>query len=256
MEFLLIPQNLPFAVALTVMLAIALLEGALTLVGLGFSSLLDNLIPEGFGAEALGDLELDADLDLDGDLAPAGGIDPCTIDPGASLDPSGAGDIGSASALSRVLGWLCVGRVPVLVLVVVFLTVFGLDGLLIQGLLQGLTTFLLPAWIAWVPALALALPMTSRIGRGIARIIPKDETSAVSRESLIGRLATVTLGEARQGAPAQARVRDENGKSHYVMVEPDDPERAFRAGEPVLLVTRHGAVFRAIENTSAALVDE
>lgn len=251
MEFLLIPQNLPFAVALTVMLAIALLEGALTLVGLGFSSLLDNLIPDGFGAEALGDLDLDADLDLDGDLAPSGGIDP-----GASLDPSGAGEIGSASALSRVLGWLCVGRVPVLVLVVVFLTAFGLDGLLIQGLLQGLTTFLLPAWIAWIPALALALPMTSRIGRGIARIIPKDETSAVSRESLVGRLATVTLGEARQGAPAQARVRDENGKSHYVMVEPDDPKGAFQADDRVLLVTRRGAVFRAIENTSAALVDE
>ena len=190
-------------------------------------------------------------MDMDLAEAPSSGIEP-----GASLDPSGAGEIGSASALSRVLGWLCVGRVPVLVLLVVFLTTFGLAGLLVQGLLQGLTTLLLPAWIAWAPALAVALPTTSAIGRGIARIIPKDETSAVSRDSLVGRIATVTLGEARQGNPAQARVRDQHGKTHYVMVEPDGADAALQAGEPILLVSRRGAVFRAIENTSAALVDE
>ena len=247
MEFIFAPQNLPFSVALAVMLAIALLEGVLTLLGMGFSGLLDSLLPD---AEVDFDLDVDLDVDL-GTEIPVG-----SIDPGLSVDPSGAGEIGSASALSRLLGWLSVGRVPVLVLLVIFLTAFGLSGLVLQGFLHDITGFLLPAWLAWVPALVLALPTTRVLGRGIGRLIPKEETSAVSRDSFVGRIAVITLGVAEKGKPAQARLRDGNGALHYVMVEPDQAGEAFAAGSQVLLVSFGGVTFRAIANSSAALVDE
>ncbi len=262
MEFILTAQNLPFAVALAVMLVIAALEGALTLLGIGFSSVLDNLVPDGFGDVDLdGDLDLDVDTDLDVDadldFDADGDLDaPGNIDPGAQVHGGGdLGEIGATSALSKLLGWLCVGKVPVLVLLVVALTTFGFAGLALQGLVSSIFGFLLPAWIAWLPAFAVALPTTRLIGTGLARLVPKDETSAVSRRSFVGRIATVTLGAARCGEPAQARVRDQYGRTHYVMVEPDGDGEVFETGSEVLLVTLVGASFRAIRNTSTAMVD-
>ncbi len=224
MDFVFAPQNAIFSVALAVMLGIALLEGVMTLLGIGFSGALDALLP---------------DIDFDSP----------TIDAG---DGIAASEIGS-SALSRFLGWLMVGKVPALVLLVALLTGFGLIGLLLQGMVQSVTGMLLPGWIAAVPAIAVAMPLTRWIGRGIVRIIPADETSAVSRREFIGLVATVTLGTGRPGRPVQARLRDRHGQSHYVMVEPDRGAPDLAQGTEVLLVSRVGSRFRAIPNPNTAL---
>jgi len=94
------------------------------------------------------------------------------------------------------------------------------------------------------------------VGGWVARIMPKEETSAVSRETFVGRVATVVLGTARAGKPAQARLCDEHGRTHYVMVEPDVEEESFDAGEPVLLVCSAGSRFRVIRPPSSALMEE
>ncbi len=46
---------------------------------------------------------------------------------------------------------------------------------------------------------------------------------------LLGRLATISSGNARPGFSAQARVRDEFGQLHYVQVEPEFGELEFQA---------------------------
>ena len=84
--------------------------------------------------------------------------------------------------------------------------------------------------------------------------MPKDETTAVSQESLIGHVGTVVLGEARVGNAAQARVKDTYGQQHYVMVEPDS-EDVLKQGDAVLLVSLDGNTFKAILNPSGSLVD-
>ena len=55
--------NMPFAIALTVMLGIAVLEGVAMLLGAGLSRFFDAMLPE-FDV----DLDVDADLDIDADL--------------------------------------------------------------------------------------------------------------------------------------------------------------------------------------------
>jgi hypothetical protein len=57
-------------------------------------------------------------------------------------------------------------------------------------------------------------------------IKPKITTNQVD---LLGRLATVSSGNARPGFSAQARVRDENGQLHYVQVEPEFGELEFQS---------------------------
>jgi hypothetical protein len=220
LEFYTAPQNAPFAVALGLLFAIGLLEGIGTLLGFGFSSLLDNVLP-------------DFDLDID-----------------ASLD---AGDVGHPVSPGNLLSWLRVGQVPVIVLLVTFLGAFGIAGYTLQFVTFSLTGALIPGLFAAVLAFFAALPLTKFFGAGLAKIIPKDESSAPSENSFIGRVATVTLGVARSNAPAQAKLLDEHGKTHYVMVEPDNEGEEFEAGVPVLLVKRQGATFRVIENSAELL---
>ncbi|MBK17877.1 MAG: hypothetical protein CMM52_03435 [Rhodospirillaceae bacterium] len=240
-SFILADGNLPFAVALGLMLGIAVLEGVMTLLGAGISQAIDSLLPE-----SLGDVDLDADLDIAPDMD--------------SVDGSGAdfGDaqIGSPTALSKLLGWLCVGKVPVLILLVTFLTVFGLAGLFVQSVVHGITGALLPGVVASIPAFIIAVPSVRLFGSGVARLTPKDETAAVTSKSFVGRIATITIGTARKGEPAEAKLQDTHGQTHYVMVEPEKAEDAFDAGTQVLIIQKEGARFIAILNTNPALVDE
>ena len=153
------------------------------------------------------------------------------------------------------LSWLNVGRLPLLMLIVVFLLSFGMTGLIGQRVFVAVTGLIAPWFMAAPAAFFIALPVTRAVGRAVGAIMPHDETTAVSRDSLIGRVAVIVTGEARQNSAAQARVRDEHGQPHYVMVEPDNAGDMFPSGASVLLVRRASATYFAIHNVSASLRD-
>lgn len=154
----------------------------------------------------------------------------------------------------RFLSWLYVGRVPVLMLMVVFLAVYGLTGYLFQTTFAAVFGSYLNGWLAAVAVWFLSLPLVRLTAGGLYKIMPKDETTAVSQESLIGRIGTVVLGEAKKGSAAQVRVKDVYGQQHYVMAEPDSDE-VLKQGDAVLLVSLEGNTFKAILNPSGSLVD-
>ncbi len=223
--FVLSNQNMPFAIALALMLAIAILEGVTTLIGAGLSDLLDSMLP---------DMDMDVDADFDADLD---------------------ADIHAPGLFTKLLSWLRVGEVPVLMLVIVFLTAFGLIGLFCQSMALRILGTMLPASLVSVPTLLVTFPVVRICGGILGRVIPKDETESVSEESFVGRVAVITLGRAERGKPAQARLSDQHGQAHYIMVEPDVGDIGFEQGTTVLIVSHEGAIFKAIENPSAALTD-
>jgi len=92
------------------------------------------------------------------------------------------------------------------------------------------------------------------VASGCIKTIPKDEPPAVSQDTLIGRVGVIVIGQARTGSPAQVRVKDGFGQTHYVMAEPDG-EGVLKQGEAVLLVSLEGNTFKAILNPSGSLVD-
>lgn len=147
---------------------------------------------------------------------------------------------------SGLLDWLGVGHVPLLILLVAFLACFGIVGLTGQHVAEAVTGALLPAWMAVPGALLLALPLTAGLGRVLARVMPRDETTAFDVDDLVGRQGVVTVGRATANNPARTRVIDPHGQPHHVLVEPDDPAAAFEEGDTVLLVRREGPAFRAI----------
>ena len=145
-----------------------------------------------------------------------------------------------------LLGWLGIGHLPLLMLIVLFLGVFGIAGLMVQQLSHDFGGGYLPVYLAIPAALAIGLPITGASARALARILPRDETSAVSVDTLAGRPARITNGRATAGSPARARVEDRYGQAHYVMVEPNSPTESFEEGETVLLVRREADRFMAI----------
>ena len=221
------PAMTPFTFAILLMLVIMALELVGLMLGGGVSDILDSALPD-----------LDADIDLDID---------------AELDGPDIPDAASAGFLVQFLSWLSVGKVPVLMLLVIFLTGFGLSGLIGQTAVQNTTGLYVPAVIMTVPAFFAALFATRYGGLGLARIIPKEETDAVSSDTFVGQVAEILRGEAKIGTPAEAKLKDIKGMTHYVLVEPDDEGEVFKAGETVLLVAKRGAVFAAIANTNTAL---
>jgi len=147
------------------------------------------------------------------------------------------------------LGWLHLGKVPMLVLLVVLLTAFALIGYTVNGLSHNVVGFYPPTALSSIVAFLGALPVVRVAGAAIARIIPRDETFAVPLDSLVGRVAMVVNGTARFNYPAEARVTNEHGRTLYVHVEPDSEGTQFAAGDSVLLVKQiSGSRFFAISN--------
>jgi hypothetical protein len=165
-------------------------------------------------------------------------------------------DIGHAEGFANaVVGWLHLGKVPVLVLVVIFLTAFSVTGFAVQFACGALIAHFLPTPAGVAIAFVGALGIVRSFGGALGKLVPKDETSAVSDANLVGRVGIIVMGTASTGRPAQARLHDEHGMAHYVMVEPEDADQRFDQGVSVLLVRRlSGRRFHAIHNPKPDLL--
>jgi len=97
-----------------------------------------------------------------------------------------------------LLGWLGFGRLPLLALLALFLTVFAVIGLLGQQAAHDLFGAMVSPWIA-VPAAGLAaLPATGLAARLIAPLLPRDYSTAVSLDHLVGSRARIVTGRSNK----------------------------------------------------------
>lgn len=215
MNFLLLDDNLIFMVSLCLMLFIAIAEGLLTVIGLGIVGALSSFLP---------DFELD------------------------THEANGE----TKGIASHFLSWLKVGQLPALVILVVVLTSFGVTGLLLQSALLSVASFTLPSFIAWLPAFILSLPLIRAMNSLLGKIGFKDETEVIHTNDLVGLVATVTIGTAEKGNPAEARVTDRFQTTHYVLVEPDT-DISVQQGQTLLLIKKNGNQFIGITPTHSSL---
>ena len=211
-HLLLAPEMQPFAVALGLVTALAVLEVVLLALGLSMTVDGPDLDAEpGFEGEA----ELDADAD-------------------------------AAFGTGALLSWLGIGQVPVAVWVAAVLTAFGLSGLAIQSAALAVSGDPLSAPVACLLALLPALALGGRFSRSLGRLIPKFESTAISTRSYGGRRGVITVGTARRGRPAQARFTDGHGNIHYAAVEPLDDAAALPQGTEIAILRLRDGSLRAI----------
>lgn len=213
------PQNFIFGVAIMLMLLLFILELIAFMIG-GGNDWVDGFLPDSL-------TETHAEIGID------------KVDTGIAI---------------RFLSWLYVGKVPLLMLLVLFLAIFGLTGFLVQSLVFSVIGAYLPTLVAALVVWFLSLPVLRLSAKGLYKILPKDETSAIEISKLVGRVGVIVLGNATSDKSAQVKVKDGYGQTHYVMAFSDTND-VLQQGETVLLVSQMGVNFKAIKNVNGALVD-
>ncbi|MBP7880755.1 YqiJ family protein [Acinetobacter sp. NIPH 1852] len=210
LELLTHPSNFIFSIALLLCLFIGVLEIILLLLG-GSSSFFEQFLPD-----SLTEIN-NADVSIEH----------------------------SNNVFTQLLEWLYLGKVPLLIWLIIFLTAYGLTGLIIQNIFFLLTEHYFSAWLIAPACLFLCMPIVRYSAAFVAKIIPKDETTAIHSDELIGLTAQIILGEAKPNSPAQAKVKDQFGQTHYVLVEPE-LDIIFHQGQDVILTQRTKIGFQAI----------
>lgn len=157
------------------------------------------------------------------------------------LDYEVDGDLGFGKAMHFV-GF---GRVPSLMVLMSFLASFGLSGYAIQSIAHKLAGGLFPLLMAVPAAIVVGVLLTSRITAVLARIMPKEHTTAVSETTLIGREATVAYGTATFTRPATAEVADQHGRTHHIQLKAAAEGESFEEGRKVLIVRTEDGFFFA-----------
>lgn len=166
----------------------------------------------------------------------------------SGLLDDGLGHHGPADHEAGLLGgwmsWLNAGGVPILVLAVILLSAFAAFGFAIQGVATNLLRPL-PFVAAGPLSLLLAVPVTRWLSRGVARIIPRDETAALSQAEFIGLVGTVTIGPLDQGNPGAIRVKDRHDNIHTLRAQAA-PGHLIETGALVVIVDGTDGLFQAI----------
>lgn len=208
-EFALQPENYYFSFALGVMLGIAVLEIVTTFLGFALSSIVDSFMP---------DCDFDAHVHVELDMD---------------------------NVFSKLLSWIRFGKVPIIMLMMIFLTSFSLIGYGIQSFAEAVTGGLFSAFIAGWLSFFLSIPILHTFAVLLERYLPNDETDAVHSDTFINRIALLTTTPARPGRTVEAKVIDEHGNDHYIMIKPDG-DFTIPLDAEALLISKDGNVFKAI----------
>lgn len=114
----------------------------------------------------------------------------------------------------------------ILFLVFLFMN-FSAAGYVLQFAIYSQQQHFIRAYYLIIPALIIALFFTIFMIQCLDQVIqPKKHKNSAQ---VLGRLATISQGNARPGFATQARVRDEFGQLHYVQVEPEFGELEFQS---------------------------
>jgi hypothetical protein len=164
----------------------------------------------------------------------------------AELVGNGIGlEADSHNALDGLLLWINAGCLPLLILIMLALGAFSIAGFLLQGLAHMVGTAV-PVGVAALAAAAGSIPIVRTTSRGIARIIPRDETYAVSEADFVGKVAVVSIGPLDQGLPGRVRLKDVFGNWHTVAARASLDSAPLPVGASVLLVDCDTRSFIAI----------
>ncbi|MEM6658210.1 MAG: OB-fold-containig protein [Pseudomonadota bacterium] len=221
-DFLLEGAFAPFTFALALLFGLLMLELVALVLG---------------GSLMAGEGEVDLDL-VDAPDLDIGDFD-LNVDADVDLGDFELAEVEADVAQAPTAGpmaWLGIGKMPVMIWLVVLLAGFGLSGIGLQLALRDVLGFDLPSWMAALPAAAFGLWFARGFGGVFARLLPKTETEAMSERMLARRRGVITQGTASRGRPAEVRVMDRFGNTHYLRAEPLQDADALDQGTEVLVL--------------------
>lgn len=182
----------------------------------------------GVGVELSGSdvgLEIDTDIDVDLD-----------VDTDADLDASVDGSSGDVSFFTTILGFLNVGKVPLMVLLMTLFASWGLTGLICNRILGYKLLNAIPIISSVSAGIALVVSIFSvkYLALLVVMIFPESEKAATHYD-LIGKPAIVTTGRVTT-AFGKARVALDSGARMQITCWIREGDEEPSRGEEVLLV--------------------
>ena len=145
-------------------------------------------------------------------------------------------DFDDGPVFYQLLGCAKHKNVPLAIWGVVLRALFAVVGAVLQIMMYdhfGHTMNLFAASVlAAIPAFATAKVIT----KGLGEKVFVDSSVAVSKEDLVGCKASITVGEAEVGRPAECKVVDKYGKSHYLMGVPFEVGSTLKTGQGLVVV--------------------
>ena len=135
---------------------------------------------------------------------------------------------------------------PFLIWLIVFFGGWGVTGLVLQNLVTNYFGNPFIALIAVPVAFLINLFVVRYVSMVLKRILPTDETYAIENKELIGLKAEIVIGTAKLNFPAQAKVKDQHGTMHYIMVVPQS-DVEYKQGDTVILADLHDNQFVVID---------
>ena len=199
-QFIFHDINFPYTLALFFVLLLAAAEGVFLLIGGSLLEMMGKVLP----------INIDSDFDV-------------------SSEPSG---------FVKLLGWLNINKLPLLVWLVIMFSSFAVTGYIVTFNVHSIFGLALPFWLSSPFALIGMGIITHHLGNFVAKVAPKEQSSAVHTDSFEGLTAKITLGVASKSNPAEALLQDEFNQKHYVMVEPENADEKFAQGAEVVLIKK------------------
>ncbi len=135
-----------------------------------------------------------------------------------------------------LLSFLGVGRCPLSIGMMVFGMVWGFVGLGFNGFFSNLK--LLPPglhfWASFAIATIISMFVTRFIALNIAKIMPKEGSTAISVENLVGRSGQASVEI--DSVSGRAKVRDEHGALHNINCKTDEGDEPVSENSEIMVL--------------------
>ena len=147
--------------------------------------------------------------------------------------------------VSYILNWICLGKLPLLIWLILALTSFAILGYAMNHLSILWLYHFQPVWIVVSSSALLTIFSIHFTGNWLVKLLPQSTMDTLDRDDLAGSIGKIAIGTATYDCPAKALVKDAFLQKHYVSVIPDSPKETFTQGTPVILLCRRGDLWLA-----------
>jgi hypothetical protein len=135
------------------------------------------------------------------------------------------------------LNYFGFGNIPAMMVITIFSGFFAASGLVIQALAINTLGSGLPVSIAVISSIPIALFLTRPSSKSLGKLIHSEKGHAISRQLLIGRIATITDGIASSNSSASAKVYNDEGYPIDIYVKTTEDKYIFTKGDKVLIIS-------------------
>jgi len=173
-----------------------------------------------------------------------------TVLPGHDADISHAAE----GALAKAFGWLYLGRVPLMIILMLFLGGFAASGFAVQGVAFSIFGGTLPWLLAYSIGVAGGLAVVRLCAPPVARLLAAANRPGTTPTDFVGAVGVVTVGTMTAELASTVRVRALSGEMHFLAAKALRSGDSLAEGRQVVLQKKDGAFWLCVAADSTVAI--